>query len=168
MHEVFIWTAFRHVSEKEHFQQHYADYVAEIWNNLSRGTQQCIVRDVEDMVRNPHWYQDGAIENWRFILNLPINEDAIGENRVNSNEMFILFAVKYAAGRMTYVVSWIVDELRKLWTELQYETKLDIQNYLAIRVHKEGALGMDCDKRQWMEVLGWKLEGAIYDTQAIS
>jgi len=158
MHEVFIWTAFRHVSVKEPFQQFYANYITEIWDNLSRGTQQCIVRDVEDMVRNPHWYQDGAIDNWGFILNLPLNADTRGEGQVKPNEMFMLFAVKYAAGRMTYVVSWVVDELRKVWDGLQYETKFEIQSYLSLRMDREGALGMDCDKKQWLDVISWKLE----------
>ena len=160
MHEVFIWTAFRHISEREIFQQHYADYLSEIWGDLSRGTQQCIIRDVEDMVRTPHRYPDGAIQNWGFILNLEVNDHATGNCQVQTNEAYILFAVKYGAGRMTYVVSWIVDELRKIWNDLNYETKLDIQNHIAVRVDREGALGMDCDKQQWLDVLNWKLADA--------
>jgi hypothetical protein len=156
MKEVFIWTAFRRVSEQEPFQQRYADYINEIWDSLSQGTQNFLQREAKDMIGYPHRYPLDAVQNWGFILNLKPGANTDKDVQVKMNEEFIFFAVKYAVGRMTYIVSWIVEELEKLWASLQYETKLDIQNYIGLRTEKEGALGADCDQKHWLEVLSWE------------
>lgn len=157
MDEVFIFTAFRYISERDIYQSRYAEYLTSIWNDLSAGTRECIVRDVESMMKNPVHFPAGSFNKWGFILELKPEGENKGTTDVQINEEFIMYAVKYGVGRMSYVVSWLVEELEKIWVNLHYETKLDIQSYISVQMNSGRSLGMDCDKSQWMRVLDWEL-----------
>ena len=66
-------------------------------------------------------------------------------------ENIIISAVRYAFGRMTYIVSTTVDyvlkdiEKNKLSKKCLYIIKKDIEN--------ANDLGMECDKKDWQRLL---------------
>jgi len=154
MHEVFIWAGLRHLQTYDICNDEIHQYMQDIWSSLSESTRECIIRDVEDMLKFSYASPDGAWDKWCFLTQLETTDES---NRFSThatlNEDFVLYAVKYAVGRMTYVVSWIVEELENIWDNLSTKTKQSIQAY--IRERDITTLGMDCDKKQWMKVLGW-------------
>lgn len=65
-----------------------------------------------------------------FLTQLEAEESSRFSTSVILNEDFVIYAVKYAVGRMTYVVSWIVEELENIWSTLSTHTKDSIVNYI--------------------------------------
>lgn len=158
MHEVFIWTGLRYLQTRDICNDDIRRYMQDIWSSLSDGTRNCIIRDVEDMSKFSYASPDDAWNKWEFLIHLEILDDSVRfSTGVSLNEDFVLYAVKYAVGRMTYVVSWIVEELERIWHKLSQETKTSIFNYIKEAAERsETSLGMDCDKKQWMKVLSWE------------
>lgn len=70
-----------------------------------------------------------------------------------SEEVFVWTGVRYALGRMSYVVSMVTEEVVRLWPELTKSTKEIIQRDVEDGFAKGGNyLGMDMDKKQWETV----------------
>ena len=68
-------------------------------------------------------------------------------------ELLLMMAFRYALGRRTYVVSYIVDELLANWHNFSAERREQFKR--EIREHKElfGNLGHDMDEQQWNKIL---------------
>lgn len=70
-----------------------------------------------------------------------------------SEEVFVWTGVRYALGRMTYVVGMVTEEVVRLWPELTESTKEVIQRDVEEAFDKGGQyLGMDMDKTRWETV----------------
>lgn len=69
-------------------------------------------------------------------------------------EHIVISAVRYAIGRMTYIVSLTVDYVlreikeNKLSDKCLFIIKADIEYE-----EKKGNLGMECDKKEWKKLL---------------
>jgi len=69
---------------------------------------------------------------------------------MNLDEKIVLMcAMRYALGRMTYVVSSVTDEIIKHWDEFG---KGD-QEVIHRDIEKAPSLGMSCDQKRWMYIL---------------
>ena len=66
------------------------------------------------------------------------------------DDLLYLAAFRYALGRMTYIVSTIADELIK--AKLSDETKKTIVREIKEMIVNENALGMECDRKDWLRV----------------
>ena len=156
MHEVFIWTGLRYLQDHDICNDGIRQYMQDIWKSLSEGTRECIIRDIDDMKKFSYSRPDGAWDKWCFLTQLEAEESSRFSTSVILNEDFVIYAVKYAVERMTYVVSWIVEELENIWSTLSTHTKDSIVNYIKEAFEKnDSALGMDCDRREWLKVLNW-------------
>lgn len=68
------------------------------------------------------------------------------------HEWLIISAVRYALGRMTYVVGMTVDEAIRVWPHLHDGTKIVIEKDVRAAV-ADGVLGMECDAADWQRLL---------------
>jgi len=75
----------------------------------------------------------------------------IGQNNV---EFILIFAFRYAIGRMTYAPSILLEELKRNWNEFGPGTKKQIKDDI-IRQKEIDGLGMGCDQKLWLEILEW-------------
>ena len=73
---------------------------------------------------------------------------------INESEQrdIILYAFRYALGRMTYSVSTMVDVLDRNWAVLSKSDKELIQREIRFAISNE-CIGMKCDKEQWQKLL---------------
>lgn len=72
----------------------------------------------------------------------------------NKNDEDVLFyAFRYALGRRTGAVSFMVDRLKENWDNLPPTTKEQIQGEIRKYNDLHGSLGGDCDIRAWQEIL---------------
>jgi hypothetical protein len=154
MKEVFIWTAFRYITAREMDAQKHAEYLRSVWGILPVSTKDVILREIEDMHRQPHWYKDNAYENWRFLLTLDGNGEQ--SNSLPFYEPFVIYGIKYGVGRMTYVVSMLVEALEPIWGQLSKEAKREIRKHIESHQEKPGGLGMNCDEQHWLAVFRWE------------
>lgn len=74
-----------------------------------------------------------------------------------SDEDLLFFAFRYALGRRTGVVDFIVGMLTNRWEDIKPETRVQIQQeILNHEVHY--GLGDQCDKDAWNEILSLKVK----------
>jgi hypothetical protein len=68
------------------------------------------------------------------------------------DDAMVIYATRYAIGRMSYCVGEVVGYLLAHWDQLEPKTRIvierDIEEALA-----EGRYGMEMDKQQWLRVL---------------
>ena len=64
----------------------------------------------------------------------------------------ILYAFRYALGRMTYSVSTMVEIIDRNWSELSKSNKDLIQREIRDAISNE-CIGMKCDREQWQKLL---------------
>ena len=75
---------------------------------------------------------------------MDINEDEQRE--------LIIYAFRYALGRMTYSVSTMVSIIDKNWEHLSKSDRELIQREIRFVLEGE-CIGMKCDKEQWEAIL---------------
>ena len=68
------------------------------------------------------------------------------------NENIIFYAFRYALGRRTYAVGDVVECIKNNWTNLKKSTQEKIKKEIIIAIKRDEA-GMECDKKQWQEIL---------------
>ena len=71
-------------------------------------------------------------------------------------EPFVIYGIKYGVGRMTYVVSMLVEALEPIWGQLSKEAKREIRKHIESHQERPGGLGMNCDEQHWLAVLRWE------------
>jgi len=78
-------------------------------------------------------------------------------SRLSENELTFL-AFRYALGRMSYVVSDVVDHLKEVWGGLEpnYQDLIKKEIDEAIKM---GVAGMTMDVQKWREILELKSYG---------
>ena len=72
----------------------------------------------------------------------------------NPDDALVLIAAfRYALGRRTYIVEYVVDFIVNNWDELETsDRKLIIKEILDAK--DKGCIGQDCDWKSWQRVLG--------------
>ena len=72
---------------------------------------------------------------------------------LKDKELILLCAFRYALGRKSYVVSYIVEEIINNWEYFHRSKKLQFKQ--EIKDYKElyGNLGMNCDEAEWNKIL---------------
>jgi len=76
---------------------------------------------------------------------------------MTKNEEDVLFyAFRYALGRRTSVVSFMVDQIKNHWHELRPKTQDQIQHEIKLYPQMLYTLGDKCDIDNWQEVLDLK------------
>jgi len=74
-------------------------------------------------------------------------------NKLTLNEEIVLScAMRYALGRMTYVVSSVTSELLKNYDKLPLNTKRRISKEIQEHQNEFGKAGMDMDNNDWNKV----------------
>lgn len=81
---------------------------------------------------------------------------------MTQEELILMCAVRYALGRMSYIVSVVCDYIKVKHKNLsQYCINIiirDIEEELE-RYHNSGhTLGMECDEKQWVQLLNFLKE----------
>ncbi len=154
MPDILFLTALRYLFTTEIYNQEHFDYVKKMWSRLSKDTKDCIFRDIDDILKYPQYnYSESTWQRWKFIKELNTDENNL-EN-LHIYEPFVVYSVKYTAGRMTYFVSWVVEELEKNWSKLSNTTKQEIKSHISHKKDKN-QLGMDCDIKEWNKILDIK------------
>ncbi len=64
----------------------------------------------------------------------------------------LIFAFRYALGRMSMAPSTVMEELKKHWDELPETSRNQIQNEIRQAIETDSA-GMECDVKLWEELL---------------
>ena len=72
----------------------------------------------------------------------------------NDSKLILICAFRYALSRQTYVASSVVEEIEKLWPELDNHTKTLIQK--EIRHYKDVPGFSAIDRYEWEKVLNLK------------
>lgn len=79
--------------------------------------------------------------------------------RITLSEQMLSSAVRYAIGRMTYVVSMTCAEVRTAWEHLSAQTKAvitrDVEQALAQAESRGEHVGMQVDHHDWADLLAW-------------
>jgi hypothetical protein len=70
----------------------------------------------------------------------------------NEQREILIYAFRYALGRMTYSVSTMVEVLDRNWEVLKTHEKELIQREIRFAISNE-CIGMKCDKEQWQKLL---------------
>ena len=73
-------------------------------------------------------------------------------NRVSVDDAMMVSAVRYALGRMSYIGSWTVDEVIRVWDKLSPNTREVIERDVR-RAKEDSTLGMPIDAEQWERLL---------------
>lgn len=80
----------------------------------------------------------------------------------HDEEQMLVCAVRYAQGRMTYVVGEVCRWVRERWTGLSSETRAvlyrDLRSFLDEGERIPGSLGMEMDAREWRLLEAWMRE----------
>ena len=73
---------------------------------------------------------------------------------INEDEQreMIIYAFRYALGRMTYSVQTMVRIIDNNWDNLSKSDRELIQSEISFAISCEG-IGMQCDKEQWETIL---------------
>lgn len=72
------------------------------------------------------------------------------------DETTLVFAFRYALGRMSTAPFHMVSVLRAHWGQLETWTQAQIQREITEAISR-GEAGRDCDVATWREVLSWAL-----------
>lgn len=68
-------------------------------------------------------------------------------------ELMLMMAFRYALGRRTYVVSYIVDEILTNWENLDKSRQEQIKREIIEHEEMFNSLGDDCDKSEWYKII---------------
>ena len=68
------------------------------------------------------------------------------------NNNILIFAFRYALGRMSTAPEIVTEELKKHWSNFPASTQAQIKREIQAAIDKDRA-GMDCDVQTWMRVL---------------
>lgn len=69
-----------------------------------------------------------------------------------NGETILVFAFRYALGRMTYSTSLMADVLIREWEMIHPLTRKQIQDDIELAI-KQNDAGMECDIAEWRRVL---------------
>lgn len=61
-------------------------------------------------------------------------------------------AVRYALGRMSYIVGWTVDETIRVWSDLSLNSRTVIERDVR-QAKSDGVVGMPIDGQEWDRLL---------------
>ncbi|TXH09310.1 MAG: hypothetical protein E6R04_08650 [Spirochaetes bacterium] len=74
--------------------------------------------------------------------------------RVTVDDTMMISAVRYALGRMSYIVSWTVDETIRVWDGMSKNSREVIERDVR-RAKADGVVGMPIDGEQWDRLLNF-------------
>ena len=72
--------------------------------------------------------------------------------RVTIADTMLISAVRYALPRMTYIVSWTVDEVIRVWDDLSENAQVVIARDVK-QAKEDGVFGMPMDADSWERLL---------------
>lgn len=65
----------------------------------------------------------------------------------------LIYAFRYALGRMSYSTSIMQDAIKDLWLEISESDRRIIKRDIKEYKEQYGKIGMDCDEVGWMDLL---------------
>ena len=72
--------------------------------------------------------------------------------RVTVDDTMMVSAVRYALGRMSYIVGWTVDETIRVWSDLSLNSRTVIERDVR-QAKSDGVVGMPIDGQEWDRLL---------------
>ena len=72
---------------------------------------------------------------------------------LDSDNLILICAFRYALGRMTYVVRVVVDEIHKRWNTLSEGDKELIVKEIREHKARHGKIGHEMDERDWITIV---------------
>lgn len=80
-------------------------------------------------------------------------------DRVSIDVGLVPSIVRYALGRRSYIVSWTIQEVQRLWPKLPEKVRAvivrDVADDIALTERVDRKVGMDSDDRAWRAFLAW-------------
>jgi hypothetical protein len=73
--------------------------------------------------------------------------------KIKDKELLIMMAFRYALGRRTYVVSYIVGIILDNWDQFDDSRKKQFKSEILEHERLYDNLGHDCDKQQWYKIV---------------
>jgi hypothetical protein len=95
---------------------------------------------------------EAAREFINVVLQM-VNKPSVDKSSPANYDMILFCAFRYALGRATYVVDYVVQSIHMAWNNL---SDADKQLYVKeILEHKDkfGSIGMDMDTKQWLTIV---------------
>ncbi len=78
----------------------------------------------------------------------------MSNHRIPMDRQILVSAVRYALGRQTYIVSWTVHEVLRVWPSLDTGTRTLIQRDVAEAMRQPPPLHIsDVDRPDWQRIL---------------
>ena len=74
------------------------------------------------------------------------------DENYNTNKTILICAFRYALGRQTYVVSIVVEEIHRVWSELNHSDKELIVREI-LEQQRKSSLGHRCDEDDWLSIV---------------
>ena len=71
---------------------------------------------------------------------------------MNVSEFTLIFAFRYALGRMSTAPSYVVDDIKNNWNQLSNAHKKLIKEEIEEAI-ENGNAGMQCDSEIWKQIL---------------
>lgn len=72
--------------------------------------------------------------------------------QVTVDDTMMVSAVRYALGRMSYIVGWTVDETIRVWSDLSPNSRTVIERDVR-QAKLDGVVGMPIDGQEWDRLL---------------
>jgi len=77
----------------------------------------------------------------------------MAELKLPNEDLLLLMAFRYALGRKTYVVSYIVNIILNNWDAIEPHRRSLIKDEITEHKKLWGDLGHNCDEREWNKIL---------------
>lgn len=77
---------------------------------------------------------------------------------VTVEEDILFYAFRYALGRSTYAVFDVTRELKRVWSQMNNQTRIQIQQEIQSAIDSGQSLGMKMDEAAWVSILELPVE----------
>lgn len=109
-------------------------------------------------------FEGFLIENKSYILDLMTKGRMWDKQKYICDSTLLICSVRYAVGRKTgivrYVVDWVIDE----WDRLEGEVRADIVKEILDYEKHYSSLGMVWDREQWYRIVNKDICGYLDET----
>jgi hypothetical protein len=104
------------------------------------------------------------LDNKDYVLGLMAKSHYLGRQKYICDSTLLVCSVRYAVGRKTgivrYVVDWIVDE----WDSIDGEVRADIVREILDYERHYGNIGANWDREQWYRIVNKDIYGFLDET----
>lgn len=109
-------------------------------------------------------FETFLLENKGYVLDLMTRDRMWEKQKYVCDATLLICSVRYAVGRKTgivrYVVDWIVDE----WDRIEGEVKADIVKEILEYEKHYGNIGAPWDREQWYRIVNKDILGFLDET----